>query len=320
MVVRRYGGPEVLHLEEVPTPAPREREVLVKMEAAGVGAGEWHLLRGDPFLVRLIYGGPFRPRLRVLGSDIAGRVEAVGAGVERFRVGDAVFGDLSGAGFGTFAEYARAPERALSLLPAGFSMEEAAALPVSGQAALQGLRDAGRLCAGQQVLVVGAAGGVGHLAVQIAKAMGAAVTGVCSARNADFVRGLGAEAVIDYAREDFTRAGARYDLILDAAASHSFWATRRALRPGGRYVLVGGASKRFFQMMVLGGPASAADSRKTVFLSSSSKLEDLLALKELAEAGKLRPAIEKRFPLAELPAAIRHVEAGHTRGKVVIVP
>jgi len=312
-VVRdKYGPPELLRLDDVPTPVAGDREVLVRVHAASVNAGDWHLMRGDPFLVRLMFG-LFRPKHRVLGSDIAGHVEAVGKDVQRFRVGDEVFGLLSECGFGAFAEYVSAPEDALAGKPAGTTFEEAAAVPCAATTALQALRLKGAVQPGQKVLVNGASGGVGTFAVQIAKSLGAEVTGVTSTRNTGLVRSLGADHVVDYTQDDFTRSGKRYDLILDAAAFRSVVDYRGALSAEGRYVMIGGSTGRFFEMMLL-GPFLP---RMHTLLSKASQ-EDLVFLKDLVEARKLKAVIDRRYPLAEVPDAIRYVEEGHARGKVVV--
>jgi len=318
IVYHRYGPPEVLNLEEIPKPVPAEREVLVRVHAASANAGDWHLMRADPFFIRLVFGGILRPKLKILGSDIAGAVEAVGAGVTRFRPGDEVFGDLSDSGFGAFAEYACVSERVLVPKPIGTTFEEAAALPIAATVALQGLRDKGRIRPGQKVLVNGASGGVGTFAVQIAKALGAEVTGVCSPRNLELVASIGADHVIDYTREDFTRSGTRYDLILDAAAYRSVLDYRRALGPGGVYVMIGGATVRMFQTMFLGPLVSGRGGGRLEFLMMKSSPADLDAVKQLVEDGKVSPVLDRTYTLAEVPEAIRYLEAGHTQGKVVI--
>ncbi len=307
----RYGPPEVLRLEEVGKPEPGDGDVLVRVHAAAANAGDWHLMRADPFLVRLMFGF-LRPKHRTPGSDIAGRVEAVGRNVKAFREGDEVFGLLSESGFGAFAEYACVPEGALAGKPANTTFEEAAAIPCAATTALQALRKGG-IAAGRRVLVNGASGGVGTFAVQIAKSFGAEVTGVCSTRNLDLVRSIGADHVIDYTREDFTRGGGRWDLILDAAAFRSVLDCRRALSPEGVYVMVGGSAGRMFQTMLL-SPLFP----RLRFLASKADREDLVFLKGLVESGKVRSVIDRRYPLSEVPDAIRYVEEGHARGKVVI--
>ena len=317
IVYDRYGPPEVLRLEEVDKPIPGDADVLVRVVAASASAGDWHLMRGEPFLVRLMFGLR-RPKIRVLGSSIAGRVEAVGNGVKRFRPGDEVFGDLSDCGFGGFAEYACVPETALVAKPAGTTFEAAAAVPGSALPALQGLRDKGRIGAGKRVLVNGASGGVGTFAVQIAKYFGAEVTGVCSTRNIEMVCALGADRVIDYTKEDFTRNGRRYDLILDAAAFRPLRDHLRALAADGTYVLVGGAMAQTFKVMLFGPLISMVRGKKAAFFISAPNQEDLVALKDMVEAEQVTAVIDRRYDLNEVPEAIRYVETGHARGKVVI--
>lgn len=314
----RYGPPAVLRLEQIPVPTPGAGDVLVRVRAASVNAGDWHILRADPFLVRLAVGGLFRPRHRVLGSDVAGVVEAVGAGVTAFRPGDEVFGDLSASGFGAFAEYACAPHRAFAPKPANTTFEEAAALPLAAGTALQGLRDKGRIRAGQRVLIHGASGGVGTCAVQIARAFGAEVHAVCGTANVDMVRSLGAADVVDYTREDCTRGGPRFDLILDTACHRSPLRFRKALRPGGIYVMVGGAVARMFEAMLLGGLVSRFGSRTTTSVMAAPRQADLLAVKDLVDAGRLRPVVARRYELAGVADAIAHLEHGHPGGKLVI--
>jgi len=317
VLCRKYGPPETLELVEVPDPDPGDGEVRVRVEAAAVNAGDWHLVRADPFLVRLFFGLR-RPKHPIPGSDVAGRVEAVGPGVRDLKPGDAVFGDLSGSGFGAFAEVACAPESALVRKPDGLSFEEAAAVPVSAVTALQGLRDKGKLRPGGKVLIHGASGGVGAFAVQIAKALGAEVTGVCSSRSVDLVRTLGADRVLDYTREDFAAAGARYDLILGVGGRRSILDYRRALSPGGTYVQVGGDMAQFTQVVLFGPWLSMAGTKRLVNLTAGAKAGDLRFVRDLLEAGKVKPVIDRRFPLAEVPEAIRYLETGHPRGKVVI--
>jgi len=313
-----YGSPDVLKLEEVEKPVPKDDEVLVKVYAASVNAADWHLLRAKPFLVRLMAGGLFKPKYQVLGADIAGRVEAVGSNVTQFQPGDEVFGDIAGCGLGGFAEYACARQNALMLKPATLTFEKAAVVPLAALAALQGLRDKGHIQAGQKVLIQGASGGVGLFAVQIAKAFGAEVTAVCSTRNVDMVRLLGADHVIDYTQEDFTKIGQQYNLILAANGYHPIWAYKRALRPGGTYVMSGGSTAQMFQAMLLGPLISMIDTKKMGGVSSKPDKNDLATIKELLEAGKLVPVIDRRYPLSEVPEAIRYVEEGHAKGKVVI--
>lgn len=313
IVYTEYGSTDVLQYAEVEKPAPKDGEVLVKIEAAAVNPLDWHYLRGVPYPMRLM-AGLRRPKLPRLGADLAGRVEAVGRGVTRFKPGDQVFGVRQGA----FAEYLCAPEDKLTLKPSGVPFEEAAAVPVAAITALFGLRDKGGIQAGQQVLIDGASGGVGTFAVQIAKALGATVTAVCSTGNMDRVRALGADTVIDYTREDFTRNGQRYDLILGANAYHSLFDYRRALSPKGTFVLVGGSGALVLQLMLLGPLLSRLGGKKSRFMIAKLGNEHLAFLKVLLESGKIKPVIDRRYPLSETAAAIRYVEAGHAKGKVVI--
>jgi NADPH:quinone reductase-like Zn-dependent oxidoreductase len=318
IVYTEYGPPDVLKLEEVPKPAPSDDEVLVQVHAAAVNYGDWAILRGKPFVVRLMSGGLLRPKHTILGADIAGRVEAVGGNAKQFRPGDEVFGDISACGFGGFAEYVSVPENALALKPANLSFEEAAAVPMAGVVALQGLRDRGEIQAGQNVLIVGASGGNGTFAVQIAKSFGAQVTGVCSTRNVDLVRAIGADHVIDYTQEDFTTSGQRYDLILATGGYRSILDYRRALSPKGTYVMVGGAMAQVYQAMILGSFISMIGSKKMGNLAAMSSQEDLVFMKELLEAGKVVPVIDRRYPLREVAKALRYYGEGHSQGKVVI--
>lgn len=316
-VQTKYGSPDVLKFQEVAKPAPKDNEVLVKVQAASVNAGDWHLMRADPFLIRLIYGFS-KPKFSVLGSDVAGTVEAVGTKVTQFKPGDEVFGELSESGFGAFAEYACAAETALVLKPKNLSFDQVAAVPMAAVTALQGLRDHGRIKAGQKVLVNGASGGVGSFAVQIAKAFSAEVTGVCSTGKVDLVRSLGADHVIDYTQDDFTRKGQRYDLILGVGGFYPLAAYKRALNPGGRYVMTGGETKQMFQTMLLGPWMSMRGDKKLMNYLVKPNQQDLTFVKELLETGQLTPAIDKCYPLAEVPEAIRYLEAGRAMGKIVI--
>jgi NADPH:quinone reductase-like Zn-dependent oxidoreductase len=292
-------------------------EILIRVYAAAANAADWHLLRGKPFLFRLFIG-LLKPKHQVLGAAVAGRVEGVGRNVTQFQPGDEVFGDLSGSGWGGFAEYVCARENAVALKPANVTFEEAAAVPVAAVTALQGLRDKGQIQPGQKVLINGASGGVGMFAIQIAKSFGAEVTGVCSTRNVDMVRSLGADQVIDYAQEDFTKNGQRYDLILAANGYHPIWAYKRALRPKGRYVMSGGSNAQLIQAMLLGPVMSMTGGNKMGNLLARPNQRDLVYMKELLERGKVVPVIERRYPLREVPEAIRYVEEGHAQGKIVI--
>jgi NADPH:quinone reductase-like Zn-dependent oxidoreductase len=315
MVRETYGAPDVLHLEEVPLPTIRDEDVLVRVQAASANAGDWHLLRGKPLALRLV-AGLRKPKAKIIGNDIAGCVEAVGRNVTQFRPGDNVFGELSRCGFGAYAEFAAAPEKALALKPASLSFEEAAAIPTAGCTALQGLRK-GRIQRGQRVLINGASGGVGTFAVQIAKAFGTEVTAVCSTRNVETVRSIGADHVIDYTKDDFAALGQRYDLILAANGDRSIWDYKRALSAGGTYAMTGGSNRQLTDALLF-GPLLSIGTQKFGNLLMKPNQADLLLLKELCEAGKVRPTIDRRFPLSEVPAAIGYVENGRARGKVVI--
>jgi NADPH:quinone reductase-like Zn-dependent oxidoreductase len=318
IVCTKYGPPDGLQIQEVAKPTPKADEVLVKVHAASVNAYDWHLLTADIFLVRLMGGGLRRPKKAIPGVDIAGRIEAAGSNVKQFRPGDEVFGDISACGNGGFAEYVAVPEHALALKPAALSFEEAAAVPMAAITALQGLRDVGRIQAGQKVLINGASGGVGTFAVQIAKAFGAEVTAVCSTRNLDLARTLGADRVIDYTQEDFTRNGQTYDLILAANGYHPLSAYKRALTPQGIYVMAGGKPGQIFQAMLLGSWLSDNGGKRLGGFTAHANQKDLVMLKELLEAGKVVPVIDKRYSLSEAAEALRYLGAGHARGKVVI--
>ena len=317
IIYTHYGSPDVLQLEEVEKPAPRDDEVLIHVHAVSVNAGDLHLLRGEPFLLRL-FSGLRKPKQKILGADVAGRIEAVGRNVKRFQPGDEVFGDLSRCGRGGFAEYVCARENALVLKPANLTFEQAAAVPVAGVTALQGLRGKGQIKPGQKVLVNGASGGVGTFAVQIAKALGAEVTGVCSTKHVDRVRSMGADYVIDYTQEDFTTKGQRYDLILAANGYRPLSAYKRALSPEGRYVMSGGSDAQMFQAILLGPWISMVGKQKMGNVLAGPDQQDLAFLGELLEGGKVVPVIDRRYPLSEVVQAIRYLEEGHARGKVVI--
>ena len=285
IVYTEYGSADVLQLREVDKPAPKEDQVLVKVYAVSVNSADLHLLRAEPFLVRLS-AGLFKPKNEILGADIAGRVEAVGRNVTHFKPGDEVFGDISAGGFGGFAEYVCASENALVLKPAKSTFEEAAAMPMAAVTALQGLRDNGKIQSGQKVLINGASGGVGTFSVQIAKSFGADVTGVCSTRNVELVRSIGADRVIDYTKEDFTQNGERYDLIIAANGYHPIADYKRALSPTGIYVHSGGSAAQMFQAMLLGPWMSKSGGIKMGNLMAKPSQEDLVFVKELLEAGK----------------------------------
>jgi NADPH:quinone reductase-like Zn-dependent oxidoreductase len=315
IVCTKYGPPDVLQLKEVEKPAPKDDEVLIKIQAASLNAYDWHLLRADVFLVRLMGGGLLKPKNKIPGADIAGRVEAVGRNVTQFQPGDDVFGDI---GHGGFAEYACARENRLATKPANLSFEEAAAVPMAALTALQGLRDKGRIQPGQKVLINGASGGVGTFAVQIAKSFGAEVTAVCSTGKMDTARSIGADQVIDYTKEDFTKSGQHYDVIFAANGYHPILDYRRALGPKGIYVMAGGTMAQMFQAMLLGPWISMAGSKKMGGLSAKVEQKDLVFIKELLEAGKVRPVIDRRYPLSDVPEALRYLGERHARGKVVI--
>ena len=319
IVQDRFGPADGLELRDIDTPEIGATEVLVRVHAAGVDRGVWHVMTGLPYPIRLAGYGFRAPKNGVPGTDLAGVVTAVGRDVSRFAPGDEVFG----TGIGTYAEFARAREDQLAAKPANLSFEQAAALPVSGVTALQALRDRGAVQPGEHVLVIGASGGVGTYAVQLAKAFGAQVTGVSSTTKVDLVRSLGADHVVDYTREDFAATGTRYDLILDIGGNASLSRLRRALTPKGRLVIVGGetsgrwlgGSDRQVRALVL----SMFVGQKLGTFIAAVKQEDLLVLAQLAEAAQLTPAVDRTFSLDEAPKAIRHVEEGHARGKVVVV-
>jgi NADPH:quinone reductase-like Zn-dependent oxidoreductase len=315
IVRETYGPPDVLHLEEVPVPTLRDGDVLVRVRAASANAGDWHLLRGTPLLFRLVAGLRI-PKFKIIGTDVAGHVEAVGRNVTQFRPGDEVFGELSRCGFGAYAEFAAAPEKALALKPANLSFEEAATLPTAGCTALQGLRK-GRIQRAQRVLLNGASGGVGTFAVQIAKSFGTEVTAVCSTRNVDMVRSIGADHVIDYTKDDFATHGQRYDLILATNGDRSIWDYRRALTADGCYAMTGGSNRQLTEALLF-GPLLSIGRQQFGNVLVKPNQGDLLVLKELCESGKVRPVIDRRFPLSEVSSAVRYVEDGHARGKVVV--
>jgi NADPH:quinone reductase-like Zn-dependent oxidoreductase len=315
IVYTKYGSPDVLQFKEVEKPAPTDGQILVKIYAASANPLDWHLMRASPFLARLA-GGLRKPKDPRLGADFAGRVEAVGANVAQFQPGDEVFGASTGA----FAEYICVAESEVALKPANLSFEQAAAVPVAATTALQGLRDTGQIHTGQRVLVNGASGGVGTFAVQIARAFGTEVTGVCSTRNLDMVRSIGADHAIDYMKEDFTRTGQHYDLIYDAVGNSSVSAYRRVLNPGGTCVVAGFTSlPRLFEHMLIGPLRSKIGDKKVGLMGTAQiKQQDLVSLRELLEARKVTPVIDRRYSLREVPEAIRYLEAKHARGKVVI--
>lgn len=320
IVSETYGSPDALELREIAPPAIDAGDVLIRVRAASLNPADWHLLRGEPAFLRLMFGLR-RPKRTVPGLDVAGVVEQVGAGVTRFRPGDDVFGSCGGA----FAELARGKEGDFAAKPVGLGFEQAAAVPIAGCTALQGLRDHGRLQGGQRVLVNGAAGGVGTFAVQLAANIGGDVTAVCRTANIDLVRSLGADHVVDYTAEDFARGSARYDLILNIAGNRSLADLRRALTPGGALVLIGSGvgRSRGGGIGSLARPVAALvltrfGAQRLVSFIAKVRAADLAALAELTETGKLTPVIDRVYPLHEVPDAIRYLEAGHARGKVVI--
>src|ERR671920_342433 len=315
IVYTKYGPPEVLELKEVAKPIPRDDEVLIKVQAVSVNRSDWEVLIGKPLYARI--GGLLRPRHQILGSDVAGRVEMAGRNVRRFRPGDEVFGDIQGR-MGGFAEYVCARESALALKPASMTFEEGAALPQAAVIALQGIRDKGQVQPGQKVLINGAAGGAGTFAVQLAKSYRAEVTGVDNTGKLDFMRSLGADHVIDYIQEDFTKNGKRYDLILDIVAHRSVCAYKRALRTNGSYFLAGGSVATMLQILLLGPWFRRTTGKKIRTLAFRPNIEDIDFMKVLIEAGKVTPVIDKTYPLSEVPEAIGYVGEGQVQGKVVI--
>jgi NADPH:quinone reductase-like Zn-dependent oxidoreductase len=317
IVYTRYGPPDVLRMTDVDTPTPRDNEVLVKVRAVSLNLSDWETLRGKPLYSRI--GGLLRPRNQILGSDVAGRVEAVGRGVSRVQPGDDVFADILGH-MGGFAEYVCVPERALARMPDGLTYEQAAALPQAGAIALQGIRDRGKVQPGQSVLINGAGGGSGMYAVQLAKLSGAEVTGVDNAEKLEFMRTVGADHVIDYAREDFTRNGRTYDLVLDLAAYRSAFAYARSLSPGGRYFCVGGSVATLLRVLLIGPALGRSAGKKIRVLAVRLGVEHLGPMVELCQTGKIATIIDRRYPLGEVPEALRYLGGGHARGKVVIIP
>ena len=309
IVFTRYGNPDVLELRELEKPTPKDDDVLIRVRAAALNPLDWHIMRGLPYILRMQYG-LIKPKSGRLGVDFAGTVEAVGKNVTQFRPGDDVFGARNGA----FAEYVCTQGKALAAKPANLTFEQAAAVPVAGFTALQGLRDKGRVQPGQGVLINGASGGVGTFAVQLAKLFGAEVTGVCSTKNLEMVRSLGADHVIDYTQEDFTRSGQRYDLLVDCVGNHPLSTCRRVMSPTGTYVMVGGPLIRMLTVGVL----SRVVRQSLVAFIASPNAADLIYMKELIEAEKLTPVIDRCYTLDEAPEAMRYLAEGHARGKVVL--
>ena len=319
VLYHQYGSADQLHLEEIPKPVPKENEVLIKICAASINDWDWGLLHGVPFANRMM-SGLFKPKkIQILGSDIAGHIEAIGKNVSHFKSGDEVFGDLSdmhGTGWGGFAEYVCATENVLLFKPATMSYKQAAALPQTGALAIQGL-DQGKIKSGDRVLINGASGGVGTLAIQIAKSYDTEVTAVCSGAKLELVRSLGADHVIDYQQQDFTKNGQHYNLILDVKGFHSIFDYRRALAPNGRYVMLGGASSRTFQVLLLGPLLTRLGNKKMglLFLKPNKGLDSLVAL---FQAGKLKPVIDQHFPLSQATEAMRYYESWKAKGKVIL--
>jgi NADPH:quinone reductase-like Zn-dependent oxidoreductase len=316
IIYEEYGSPEVLRLEEIKKPAPKDGEVLVKVHAASVNSWDWDLVRGKPYLYRLIFG-ILKPKIRIIGADIAGKIEAVGQNVTQFKPGDHVFGDLSGGSWGGFAEYVCAREDELVLKPASMTFEQAAAMPQAGVLALTGLRDKKQIQPGHKVLINGAGGGVGTFAVQMAKSFGAEVTAIDKPEKLDMLRSLGADKVIDYTTEDFTKFGERYDLVLDVMAHRSMFAYNRVLSPTGVYVMIGGSVPRIFELLFV-APWISLTTRKRMGILVHKQNKDLADLVTLFEDGKVLPVIDRSYPISEVPEAIRYLGDGHTKGKLVI--
>jgi NADPH:quinone reductase-like Zn-dependent oxidoreductase len=319
MVCPKYGSPDVLQLREVVKPVPQEDEVLIQIHAASLNSRDLRMLRANPFFMRLMPGGLFRPKNKILGADLAGRIEAIGCNVRQLKPDDEVFGFLpSATGRGTFAEFVCAKENFITLKPANLTFEQAASVPEAAMIALQGLRDKGNIQPGQKVLINGASGGVGTFAVQIAKAFGAEVTAVCSTRNLEMVHSLGADHIVDYKKEDFTKSGQQYDLILAVNGYHSISDYLRTLKPEGSYVVVGGSMLQLFQAAGKKKRTSNTGGQKTYIASLVQSQKDLSFIKELLESGKIRPVIDDCYPLSKTAEAFWYFEKVHPRGKVVI--
>lgn len=318
MVFTKYGRPENLKFKEVPKPTPKDDELLIRVHASSINSWDWEFLNGTPFINRLMFGllKP-KPAKQILGADIAGIVEAVGKNVTRFQLGDEVFGDLWDS-WGGFAEYACARESSLEPMPENSTFEEAASVPQAGVLALQGLNKAGKIYPGQKVLINGAGGGVGTFAIQLAKLCGAEVTGVDAASKLDTVRSVGADHIIDYRQEDYTKTGKRYDLIVDCQNFRSMFDNRRALRRGGTYAMIGGSIPRVYQLWLLSLIAKVTKEDRKLCLVAEGPNMGLVDLKELIEAGKLVPVIDRTYPLSKVPEALRDFGEGRHKGKVVI--
>lgn len=317
IIYTEYGAADVLRLAEIAKPSPQAHEVLIRIHAASLNSADWRLMRGEPFLFRLESGLP-RPKRTVLGADIAGRVEAVGSSVTAFQAGDEVFADLAACGFGGLAEYVAVPADALTRKPAALTFEQAAAMPMAAVTAWQGLRDVGNLQSGQRVLIHGASGGVGTFAVQIASALGAEVTAVCSTRKVETVRSLGANHVIDYTKEDFAQRGEHYDVILAVNGNRTLSEYRRVLSPAGIHVGCGGEMRQIFQALLIGPLVSMTGQQKVKALTAKPSPSDLAAVAALFEDHRLVPLIDSCYPLAQVPDAMRYLESGQANGKVVI--
>ena len=322
-IYTRYGPPEVVQIADVEKPVPKDDEVLIRVRAAAVNPYDWHFMRGEPYPVRIAAGGLRKPKDSRLGADVAGEIEAAGKNITQFKLGDAVFGSCKGA----FAEYACASESNLALKPDNVTFEQAASVPIAAYTALQGLRRGGltkdgKIQPGQKILINGAAGGVGTFAVQIAKSFGAEVTGVCSTKNVEMVRSIGADQVVDYTQEDFTKSARRYDVILDCVGNHSFSESRRVMNPRGIYVGAGGTSDNWMIGPLTGALKALVlswfVSQKQVMVLAKPSKEDLTIMGELMAIGKVTPVIDRCYSLCEVPEAVRYLEAGHARGKVVI--
>jgi NADPH:quinone reductase-like Zn-dependent oxidoreductase len=319
IICPKYGSPDVLQLRDVVNPVPQEDEVLIEIHAASLNSRDLRMLRANPFFMRLMPGGLFRPKNKILGADVAGQVEAVGSNARQFKPGDEIFGFLpSATGRGTFAEYVCAKENLIMLKPTNLTFEQAAAVPLAAMTALQGLRDNGNIQPGQKVLIQGASGGVGTFAVQIAKAFGAEVTAVCSTRNLEMVRSLGADHVIDYKKVDFTQSGKQYDLILAVNGYHPISDYLRALKPQGTYVVAGGSILQLIQAGSNKKRNSNTGGQKIVVASLVQSQKDLNFIKELLESGKIVPVIDGCYPLSKTPEAVWYFEKEHPKGKVVI--
>lgn len=317
ITVSRYGGPEVLTVDEISKPLPSDDEVLIRVKATSLNAADWHIMRGEPKFYRVVLGLT-KPKYNILGADVAGIVEAVGKNVTQFREGDEVFGDLAAHNFGAFAEYVCAPEKMVARKPSVLSFEEAASVPLAAATALHALRNKGEVKSGQMVAINGASGGVGVYLIQLAKNEGAEVTAVCSTAKTDQAKMLGADHVIDYKKKNFTRNGKKYDLIIGANGNLPLSDYKRALTSKGKYVGVGGSNRQIFEPMLLGSFYSEKNGRTFSQLVFKTTQADLIYLKEQVEAGKLKPVIDKRYSIHEIQEAMDYLEAGHAKGKIVL--